>query len=363
MIKVNGDMLILAREFREVTQKELADRTQVAQSTIAKIEGGIKRDVSEELADRLARELRFSVDFLCQEEELLSYGSSAYFYRKRATMPAPERRRIHSVVNMLRIAIRKFVKLIDIDPSRVLPQLDVEEYGQDAAKVAKAVRVMWALPDGPIRDLTALIESAGVLVVPCDFSSRLFDATSLRLSDMPPLIFINASLPGDRWRYTLAHELAHLVMHTVPHERMEEEADTFAAELLTPAEEIKPQLLQVKLTRNYDSPYVLRDLAKLKLFWRVSFQMLIYRARHLNVISKDEARRAYISMAPQRMVEAVPIEREASNSLGRVVAAVRDDLRFGWDGLRTLLNWPEDVTEKLLASSPSAAPKLRLVQS
>jgi Zn-dependent peptidase ImmA (M78 family) len=213
-----------------------------------------------------------------------------------------------------------------------------------------------SLPDGPIRDLTALMESAGVLIIPCDFSTRLFDATSLRLSDMPPMVFINSNLPGDRWRYTLAHELAHLVMHTVPHDQMEDEADEFAAELLVPEAEIRPQLTLVRT-------WQIRELAKLKLFWRVSFHMLVMRARRLGVLSTEQARKVFIALAPERMMESVPIEKEQTKSFWRVVSAIRDELSFGQEGLTTLVKWPTDVTEQLLPSSPASVPKLRLVHS
>ncbi len=355
-MKINGDMLILAREFREITQKDLAEKTRVSQSKIAKIEGGISGDVSDDLGNRISGSLKFPMEFFTQEEFLLSYGSSAYFYRKRATMAANERRRIHSIVNLLRIAVRYFVKLVDIEPSRTLPQLDIEEYGQSASKVAQAIRVAWSLPDGPIRDLTTLMESAGVLIIPCDFSTRLFDATSLRLSDMPPMVFINSNLPGDRWRYTLAHELAHLVMHTIPHDNMESEADEFAAEFLTPEAEIRPQLSLVRT-------WQIRELAKLKLFWRVSFQMLVMRARHLGVLSKEQSKRTFIALAPERMIESVPIEKEQPKSFWRIVSAIRDELNFGQEGITTLVKWPKDVIEQLLPSSQVSAPKLRLVQA
>lgn len=355
-MKISGDMLVLAREFRDMTQKEVADAAMVAQSTVAKIEAGLKSEISDDLGERFSATLRFPIEFLSQDEELLSYGSSAYFYRKRATMPAADRKRIHSVVNLLRIAVRRFMRFVDVDPTRPLPQFDIEEYGHSAANVAKALRVTWSLPDGPIRDLTALVESAGIIVVPCDFGTRLMDATSLRLSDMPPLVFISASLPGDRWRYTLAHELGHLVMHTVPHERMEIEADEFAGEFLTPAASIKPQLTQVRSMR-------VRDLAPLKLFWKVSFQMLLMRAKQLGVISPDQAAQGFRMLAPVRMQEPVPIEREAANNFQRVVRAVKDDLNFGLDGVSRIVAWPIDLTRQLLPSSEAAAPKLRLVQN
>ena len=64
----------------------------------------------------------------------------------------------------------------------------IEEYDSDPAKVARALRSFWNMPDGPVKDLTALVESAGVLVLSCDFGTKAVDATSLRLMDMPPLI-------------------------------------------------------------------------------------------------------------------------------------------------------------------------------
>src|SRR5438309_194974 len=156
-MKINGDMLILAREYRGFTQQELAQKSGISQSAIAKAEGGVRTDLEDGSVKRVAAALSFPVEFFTQNEELLSFGSSAYFYRKRATIPAPDRKRIHSIVNLLRIAVRQYMKLIDIEPSRVLPQMSIEDYGYSATKVAHAVRGMWNLPDGPIKDLTALI--------------------------------------------------------------------------------------------------------------------------------------------------------------------------------------------------------------
>jgi len=66
-MKINGDMLILAREFREVTQQELAEQTRVTQSTIAKIESGILGEVSDDLGDRISGSLNFPAGFFAQD--------------------------------------------------------------------------------------------------------------------------------------------------------------------------------------------------------------------------------------------------------------------------------------------------------
>ena len=354
-MKVNGEMVALAREFRELTQQALAAELGVGQSTIAKLEASLRNDLEESLIQRLAVILGFPVSFFSQNEELLSFGSSSYFYRKRASLTAADRKRIHSVVNLQRIALRQMLRHVEIEPRRKLPQFDLEEYGQNAARVAQALRAFWVMPDGPVRDLTELVEGAGVIVIRCRFDSRKFDATSLRLTDMPPMVFMNADLPGDRWRFTLAHELGHLVMHTVPHESMEDEADSFAAEFLCPEETIKPQLMQVARWRA-------RDIAQLKLYWRVSLHMLVKRANDLHVIDAQQAKSAYIALAPVRQQEPIPIAQEATKSLPKIVAALVDDLDFKEEGLASTVHWLTDLIGELLPFSQKPESRLRLVQ-
>ena len=355
-MKVNGQMVTLAREFRELTQQALAAQVGVGQSTIAKIEAGLKSDLDEVVVDRICNALKFPAEFFQQNEDLLSFGSSAYFYRKRASLTAADRKRIHSIVNLLRIALKQMLRHIDVQPRRSLPQFDLEEYGGDPARVAQALRAFWAMPDGPVRDLTELVEGAGVIVFRCDFNSRKFDGTSLRLADMPPMIFLNSALPGDRWRFTLAHEVAHLCMHTVPYEAMEDEADAFAAEFLTPAHVIEPQLAQVRAWRA-------RDIVQLKLYWRVSLHMLVRRASDLGVISKETAQGAYIALAPVRQLEPVPIDQESTRSLQKIVKAITDELDFQLDGLASTVHWFSDLIKQLLPFSERQQPnRLRLVQ-
>lgn len=353
-MKINGEMLALAREYRGISQQELCDKVGVSQSQIAKIEGGLRPDIDDELLLKLSGELGFPADFFSQNEQVLGFGSSAFFYRKQAALTASERKKIHSLVNLLRIAIRQYIKHVDIVPSLQLPLFDIEDYGGSAAHVAMAARVMWNLPDGPVRNVTSIIEKAGVIIIPCNFDTRRFDATSLRLADMPPLIFINANLPGERWRYTLCHELGHLVMHTVPHERMEEEADQFAAEFLTPAQEIKPQLIGMKAWR-------LSELVRLKSYWKVSFGMLVMQGKMLGLLSKEQVADFY-RRNPIRGVEPHPIEREAPTNLHKIASTICDRLQFGVQGMADLTKWPSELTQLVLPAANAESYRLRLVQ-
>ncbi|MCC8991157.1 MAG: ImmA/IrrE family metallo-endopeptidase [Streptococcus sp.] len=357
MTRINGEMLTLAREYRVMTQADLAEKTGFTQSLIAKIENGMKSDLDDPAIDTLCSTLGFPPAFFNQREDVLGFGSSAYFYRKKSTISAAERKRVHSTVNLSRIAIKKILKFVELSPSRTLPEWDIEEYGGSAAHIAKSIRGFWALPDGPIKNITALLESAGVIVVSCDFGTRAVDATSLRLTEMPPLIFINSDIPGDRWRFTLAHELAHLIMHRIPHEKMEDEADEFAAEFLVPEHEIAPQFRMMSAWR-------LPELAKLKEHWKVSIAMLVMRAKKLGVITDSQARYQFMALSKNgyRLNEPLPLEREVAINLSQMISAMTEGLGFTQEDIAETVMWYPQEAVRILPFQVRTRSHLRIVK-
>ena len=86
------------------------------------------------------------------------------------------------------------------------------------------VRMQWGMPVGPVRNLVDFDENAGCLVIEEPFGSSRVDGMSQWVNEQP-VIFINVEVPTDRKRLTLAHELGHLVLHSVePTEDMEDRA-------------------------------------------------------------------------------------------------------------------------------------------
>lgn len=358
-IKVNPEMVTLAREFRGLTQEALGRAMGVTQAKIAKIEGGLQTDLSDAHAELLCSALDFPVSFFQQNEELLGWGSSAYYYRKKASITAVDRKRIQGQVNLARIHLKKFLQSVEIESTRNLPVLDLDDYSGSPIQAARAIRSFWGLPDGPIKNVTSLMESAGIVIVPMDFGTRSMDATSIRLNEMPPVVFINAAMPSDRWRWTLVHELAHLLMHQVPNETMEDQADAFAAEFLLPELELKPQFKRIGKIR-------LQDLANLKPFWKVSMQALLMRASNLGQIQRSEAQYLWmqISKLNYRTSEPHPLPKEDVKTYPAMVQFFEKELHYTHDEMATLLNVNPPLVESLhgVAGAWNSAPRpMRLV--
>lgn len=98
---------------------------------------------------------------------------------------------------------------------------------------------------------------------------------------MPPLVVLNSTQPADRMRFTLGHELGHIVMHKFPTPDMENEADQFTSNFLLPTEDVKPYFAG----RKVDLPL----LAALKPEWRVSMASLVFAAKRAGAINEGQA--------------------------------------------------------------------------
>jgi Zn-dependent peptidase ImmA (M78 family) len=304
----NHEMVTLAREARDMTQATLADRSGLSQPTISKIEHGVL-DLGEEHINAFARALGYPPTFFLRSEHQYGSGTVCH-HRKRQSMPIQKLRQIHATMNIMRMATTDLLRGVEIEAQQRFPRMDLDDYGS-VEEIAQLVRRTWQLPLGPVKNLTASIEAAGGIVVPCEFGTDKLDAMSQRPTNQPPFFFVSANAPGDRLRWNLAHELGHIIMHDAPAPDQEQEANRFAAEFLMPGKEIRPELERLTLPM----------LAELKRYWKVAMQALIMRAHDLGQIT-DRQKRSFFMRFNQlgyRKTEPVTIQREEPTLLRRVV--------------------------------------------
>lgn len=357
MNKVNPDMIVIARESRELTQEALAAGLSIKQATLSKYETGML-SVSEEHRSALARLLEYPEEFFSQEDQVRWVGSGCMYNRKRQSLTATEYRRLLARVNVLRLSIWRLLKTVEIETENQFIRMDLAEYGTPE-KIAAVVRQMWNLPPGPIGNMTRAIEAAGGLVLKCDFGTTKLDAFAQWPSGMPPLFFVNKSAPPDRYRYTLAHEIGHIVMHGVPAVTMEREADQFAAEFLMPKREIKA---------HFSRPFNLQKAAELKVYWKVAMSALIRRAHDLGMISASYYRALMTQMSRHgyRLNEPVPLAPEEPSIIQSVLDVHRHEHGYSTQELSRLALLNEQDFARYYLATPQAEgsqkPHLRAVK-
>src|SRR5437588_8946588 len=273
---VNPNMVILAREARGLSQRELADSLGVTQGRISKIEMGLL-PVPADLLETLSRILDYPGHFFFQEGSLVGVGMTEIFHRKRQDVPKKILGKAYAQMDIRHRHIATLLRAVEI-PCNV-PRLDIDEYGSRADEIARILRERWRLPRGPILDLTKTVEDAGIVVIPVDFETPRIDAISRWIPGLPPLFFVNRDIPKDRYRFSLTHELGHVVMHALPNADIEKQANQFAAEFLLPERDIRADLSNLDLAK----------LAILKRYWKVSMAAILHRAEEIGAITANQA--------------------------------------------------------------------------
>lgn len=327
-----SEMIGLRRRMLSLSQAELASRAGIAQGTLSKIEQGIK-EASAEVISRLAEALKCPQSFFFQNEREYGAPMSAHaMFRKKAATGQKVLDRVIADLNIRIGHIRKFISSVDFEPELPFPQYDVDDFNGDVAAVADSVRRAWLVPRGPIRSLTEYAERAGCLVVHCDMEDAKIDGVSYRIPGIPPVLFLNRNQPADRMRFSLAHEIGHLIMHAYPHPAMEQEADEFASALLMPASDIGPELQGLTIEK----------AAYMKPQWRVSMAALIYRASALKRIDKYKADYLWRQMSARnfrlREPTAVDFEHEQTSVMDALIDNLVNQMGYSPEELTGLLH-------------------------
>jgi len=363
MHRFNHHMLSLARDCRGITQSELSRRSKLRQGTLSKYENGIL-EPSDDVVEQISKILEFPAAFFFQAGK--PYGFPPFHFRKRKKLSTKALNRIVAEMNIRRMHISILLRSYEDRVGRLrIPEIDPDDYKSTTdvnnriEEIAEHIREIWAVPRGPIENMVGLIEDLGAIVIPCDFETDLIDAMSQRVDGLPVLFFVNSTAPADRIRHTLAHELAHMILHTVSlldDDEMERQADQFAGAFLVPAREFRSQL------RRFD----LRTLANLKAYWKVSMQSLAMRADKLNLISGYQKKSFWIEMGQLGYRRSEPGEppHESASTVRRMIDFHRGKLGYSAEEVARLLHLNLNEYQQMYAfahADQRRAPNLRVV--
>ena len=300
MAFVNAGLLRIARQALGWSQGEAAAKLGLPQVTLSRYENAVSTPTNDVLL-RAAQVYDVPVTFFEQTDAVLGAPVSVHpMWRKKQSVTTRELDAIIAELNIRIIQIRRMLSGVDFSPQSTIPRLDIEEYEEDAERVASMVRGHWMIPRGPLHDLTGVVERAGAIVIHSPMGGSSVSGVTMSVPGLLPVILINNDQPSDRVRFTLAHELAHLVMHRFPNPSMEKQANTFASALLMPADEIRTAFMSGRID--------LRRLAALKPEWKVSMQALLYRAQSLGLMTAKQAGYLWRQFSIHRMKLREPAE-------------------------------------------------------
>jgi len=337
---ISGDRVRQVREIFGLTQAQLAKAASVEQSHISMIEKG-SREASEQVIEAIALRTGFSPAFF-KRPSGPEFPNGSLLYRKRKAASSSE---LATVRQLARLVFELNESLAQKFESRQTTLPDAP--GDPAAAAALARTTLGLSPDTPAASLVSRLERSGVIVIPSPLRIDDHDAFSLWADTDPrrPVIVFGTRKSGDRQRFSVAHELAHLVMHRAPTgdlNAMEREANAFAGRLLLPEE---------GFLREVNLPLTLTGLAEMKSRWGVSMQAIVEHAYSLGLINSSQRKYVYRKLSAKgwRRNEPVAIPREKPRLLTRMAGALFG-MGYSIDKLAAEVNAPPRLLQDVLAA-------------
>lgn len=340
------------REARMMTAKRLSVESGVSQSTISKVERGAAA-LTEEVAGKLAKALSTTPEVLMGGT---GHVGTTVFFRSMSAATKSARSAQNARSEMVDAIVAELDAILDF-PSFDVPTIgagSVDEIsGADIERAASDLRAAWGLGNGPVANLVASAEAHGVVVCMFPFGVETLDALSRMGSTSRPVAMVNTELGNAfRWRFDVAHELGHMVLHreipgidSLPSDVrrvVESQGHRFAGALLLPEGPFRDSLVGLSL----------EDFKMAKPTWGVSIQAMVRRAYDLGLLDESQYTSRQVAISRKRWRKSEPYDGdrmpEAPTLLRTCVSlAVREGL-LDVRALMARCGVPEDVFEDVV---------------
>lgn len=350
------------RHLNGLGQADLANASGLAQGQISMIENG-RVACKPEMLERLAEALGCGPRFLAGVRTPLAPTRPWL----RAYADAPQKaldRQLADVSNVVDVIEAADLRRPEVKLPDYLDDLNdyaaIEAFALDVREAAELGR------DAVVGNMMRAAEMLGCILVPMGEElgkrhlgmSTRFGVTPF-ISVSRPSLDPARDVPGDRQRFTVAHELGHLALHahldapaTAQDARLiEKQAHRFAASFLAPGDAMLDEL------EARGGRVTLKTLAGIKLVWGVSIKALVGRYRDIGVIDENQAVSLFKQIASRgyNKAEPVPVGNESAVWLRAALREKTGRLDNSIAQVAELVDLPREQIERWLDWTPTGA--------
>lgn len=300
-----GNRIQQARKASGLSMRELAQKADISAMSISKYESN-KNTPSSGVLLALSKALGVRTEYFFRQANIKLKDVD---YRKHSKLPKKILSKIEGDVIEQIERYLELEEFLPISPIKAfsLPKglkAKIESY-DEIESIANSFRKEWGLGCNPIPDLIDTIEERGIKI----FQSQIlhdekFDGLAAQVNGTP-VIVVGKDWPGDRQRFTLAHELGHLALHGRLTKNLDEEkaAHRFAGAFLVPSKEAIKELGE---SRNWLEP---AELHVLKHSYGLSMRGWIYRASDLGILNQSSSKKMWNYFYQNSWVKTEPGEQ------------------------------------------------------
>lgn len=344
--KIQPQKITEAREARGYNMSELAGVVGVTRQAISRYEQG-QSIPSEKVIEKISNTLDFPVEFFFVD----SYREHIYgttFFRSYATSTSKIRMAVDRKCNWIGHIYDYIQQYLNL-PKLSLPVTDLltnrnEFTMEDIEILANMLRDHWNLGRGPIPNLMHVIEKNGIVIARMSVGEKKVDACHKCIDGRPFIFLGNDKISCCRDRFSLSHELGHILMHSYLSSeelcdkkilnRIEKEANLFAGAFLMPKESFIEEVVSTRAN----------SLIALKSRWKASIACIIQRCKALELFDEEQCVRLNRMLVQKNWKRHEPLDDDITLEQPQIIRASLDMIvKNGLDsvqGIQTLYYFP-----------------------
>lgn len=291
------DRIRRARVLRGLSLEDLAQQLgDITKQGLSKFEKGLAAPNSTRLL-QLAKALDVKPEYFFRADAV---ALGPLEFRKKARMTQS---RQAQVTERMREHLERYVALehcfepVGTGSVLVNPRSIAVNSVADAETAAEQLRMQWSIGGDAIAHLTELLEVHGIKVALLDGPDDFDGACAASHDERHVLIALNRQRPGERMRFTAAHELGHWVMsipEAMPETEKESACHRFAGALLYPQDQVVAEFGSHRRSRVFP-----KELFNAKQRYGLSMQAVLRRLKDLALITADGYRSMSIEFSQQ----------------------------------------------------------------
>lgn len=289
-MKMNiGQRIRELRIERGFSQDDLANRANFSKSYIQKFEEG-QREIKSSQMSQLAEAFGMDISEILKP---INYTSNE-FVIKSIEFREANKLEMHvdyftkKILGLLYKKYSTYIKLEKIMNENIaftnpLKNFEVISSNEDVEKAAKILRKKWKFEETPIYNLIIFLEDLGVKIFEV-IEDEDFVGFSCWVKTTPIIVINTRSTDVSRRRFTILHELAHLLLVFADDEnkdKIERYCDQFAGAMLLPEEILKTYV-------NSTVSITLEELKRIKSKYGISILAILVRMVNVRLISWDK---------------------------------------------------------------------------
>lgn len=272
-----------ARKLKFLTQQEVADEIGVSKQMISKYEKGLSIPDSSKLI-KLSKLLDQKIDYFFRSYQV---ELSEVSFRKKSTF---SKKKEESLKELIKIKLENYLwieDILSIDSSfkNVIKKEKIASF-TDIEQVVLKLRNTWDIGLDPVHNIIQLLEDKEIKVIELEEVDENFDGLACFVNKKYPIIVINKNLIVEQKRFTLLHELGHLLLNIKKESTnlVELYCNQFASEFLLPKEVL---INEFGGQRKYIS---LPELIATQKKYGISVESIIDKLVEGGILSKERSR-------------------------------------------------------------------------